>query len=687
MKHTVIIEKKPERTGKHSTPDGAICGNGDVSVILGEHESGLSCYIAKSDYWFGSENAEHSGGIKPVGVLKIDVPIELYDNYHVEQRMDEGELFCRFSDGENCIEILIFVSRNANDVWVETTCSKGMNVNPARFSPFGFSFATLEENEKDGAKLYSIEFKDNELVFETSLDIAFKQAAFGNKSICVISLSSGFDKSPLQIKEISEEAFEKERSDNQKQWAEFYKKSSFKVADSELEMNWYASQYMLAVCSLNSEFPPGLYGNFITKESVNWSGDYHLNYNYQGSFYGACSSNHVELTDCYAAPILDMRERGRVFSKDFLGEKGVFYPVGIGPKGMITERSDTVWEKMFLGQRSNAVHATDIMVMRWYSTYDKEYARKVYPYFLDVADFWEGYLVKRDGVYNVVHDAVHEIPYYKDDFNPKKYKKQINEENNLLTLGLLRMFFKCIVDMSTELDADEERRAKWSEIAENLHEFPTFIKKGRRVFRYTTNGTAWNNTNTLCIQHIYPCGQIGLNSDRRMLKIARNTFSANNRWNDGNGGCSYYPCAARLGISPKLIIKKMKGYIEKFQLPNMLFLQGGGCLENCSIASTTLNEMVMQSFEGIIRIFPNWDTDIDCSYENLRADGAFLVGASIKNGQIGAIKILSEKGRRLVISNPFGSARVTSASGSTVFEEDTIAIDTDENETIIIEKA
>ena len=88
-----------------------------------------------------------------------------------------------------------------------------MNVNPARFSPFGFSFATLKENEKDGAKLYSIEFKDNELVFETSLDIAFKQAAFGNKSICVLSLSSGFDKSPLQIKEISEDAFEKERSD------------------------------------------------------------------------------------------------------------------------------------------------------------------------------------------------------------------------------------------------------------------------------------------------------------------------------------------------------------------------------------------------------------------------------------------------------------------------------------------
>lgn len=80
---------------------------------------------------------------------------------------------------------------------------------------------------------------------------------------------------------------------------------------------------------------------------------------------------------------------------------------------------------MFLSQLSNAVHSTDIMIMRWYSTYDKKkYAERVYPFFIDVADFWEGYLVKRGGTYNVVHDAVHEIPYYKDNFDPKKYKKR-----------------------------------------------------------------------------------------------------------------------------------------------------------------------------------------------------------------------------------------------------------------------
>lgn len=686
MNHTVIINKRPTRTGKHSTPDGAICGNGDVSVILGEHENGIALYVGKSDFWYASETQGHNGGIKPVGILKIDVPPELYNNYCAEQRMDEGEIYCRFSDGEKSVEVLTFVSHNGNDIWTETTCSNGVKTKQPVFVPSKPEFAVSEEKTVDNIKLYSMEFNEEDLIFKTKLDIAFNEASVGNKTICVLSLASGFDGEPLKSKPTTEEEFDKERTDNRNWWVDFYGKSSFVVADEVLEMNWYASQYLLAVCSLNRDFPPGLYGNFITKDSVNWSGDYHLNYNYQGSFYAACSSNHTELTDCYAAPILDLRERGRKFSEAFLGEGGVFYPVGIGPKGMLTERSDAVWEKMFLGQRSNAVHATDIMVMRWYATYDREYAKEVYPYFLDVADFWEGYLVKRDGVYNVVHDAVHEIPYYKDDFDPKKYKKQINEENNLLTLGLLRMFFKCMVDMSAELDIDGERRTEWKKIAENLHEFPTFIKKGRRVFRYTTNGTAWNNTNTLCIQHIYPCGQIGLSSDGKTRKIAKNTFLANRRWYDGNGGCSYYPCAARLGISPKLIIKKFKNYIKKFQLPNMLFLQGGGCLENSSIAATTLNEMVMQSFEGMIRVFPNWDTDIDCAFENLRADGAFLVSSSVKNGNIGKIKILSEKGRTVRFSNPFERAKITTGSNSFFSVETIITLDTSENETIVIEK-
>lgn len=642
----------------HSTPDGAICGNGDVGVILGEHESGLSCYVSKSDFWLAGEMGGDDGGIKPVGMLKIDVPKKLYNNYHVEQRMDEGEIFCRFSDGNESIETLIFVSHKGNGIWIETTYSNGLKAISASFAPAEIKSGTIEKKEIGSTKFIKREFKGDNLVFGTRLTVAVSQKIFNNKCICNIVLNSNHDGTPLILEELSEEKFEEEHNDNLKWWENFYKKSSFKTSDTFLEMNWYASQYLLAVCALNNEFPPGLYGNYITKDRMNWKGDYHLNYNYQGSFYGACTSNHVELTDCYATPILAMQKRGSEFSKNFLNQKGVFYPVGIGPKGMITERSDDVWEKMFLGQRSNAVHSTDIMIMRWYSTYDVEYAKRIYPFFLDVADFWEGYLEKRDGVYNVVHDAIHEIPYYKDNFDPEEYKTEINEENNLLTLGLLRMFFKCIIDISEVLNSDAEQRNQWKDILDNLHEFPTYIRKGKRVFRYTSNGTDWNDSNTLCIQHIYPCGQIGMSSNDELLETAKNTFFSDDRWYDGNGGCSYFPCSARLGIDPKLIIKKMMQNFEKFQLPNMLLLHGGGCLENSSIASATLNEMVLQSYDGTIQIFPDWDNDIDCSFENLRADGAFLISASMRAGKVVSIKIESEKGRPIKIFNPFECASV-----------------------------
>ena len=108
----------------------------------------------------------------------------------------------------------------------------------------------------------------------------------------------------------------------------------------------------------------------------------------------------------------------------------------------------------------------------------------------------------------------------------------------------------------------------------------------------------------------------------------------------------------------------------------MLLLHGGGCLENSSIACTTLNEMVMQSYDGTLRIFPVWDRQTDCSFENLRADGAFLVSASMRNGRIEKVKIISEKGRRLKIKNPFSRSLITCGTDSFVTEDEDIEIDT-----------
>lgn len=106
----------------------------------------------------------------------------------------------------------------------------------------------------------------------------------------------------------------------------------------------------------------------------------------------------------------------------------------------------------------------------------------------------------------------------------------------------------------------------------------------------------------------------------------------------------------------------------------MLLLHGGGCLENSSIASATLNEMVLQSYDGTIQIFPDWDNDIDCSFENLRADGAFLISASMRAGKVVSIKIESEKGRPIKIFNPFECASVKIGNEEIILHERVIEL-------------
>jgi Na+/proline symporter len=91
----------------------------------------------------------------------------------------------------------------------------------------------------------------------------------------------------------------------------------------------------------------------------------------------------------------------------------------------------------------------------------------------------------------------------------------------------------------------------------------------------------------------------------------------------------------------------------------------GGGIENASPAAA-INEMLLQSHEDVIRLFPSWPKNLDA-----RADGAFLVSAELRGGVVSRVTIQSEKGRDCVIENPWPeravkvmrNGKVTTASG------------------------
>lgn len=693
MKHIAYINKKPEISGRNSTPDGAITGNGDLAVILGNAPDGLRIFLSKVDLWYGTENTK-SGGIRPLGYIDIPVRADMYENYYAEMDMDEGLIRLRFQSVRDIVSLTIRVAADENAVLIEKTGNIDI-------SPVLRVFDTEQTEGRKGD--FSFEgvngvfrsFDSPDCVFETHVFAALK--AIDNKHYYAFVATNHDTPDPQKavaskINAIRIQDFEKLCEKHSVYWLDFWKKSSFTLSDEKLELGWYASQYYLAVCARNREFPPGLYGNFITVEHPNWHSDYHLNYNYQAPFYAACSSNHPELTDCYMAPLEAFAPRGREYASHW-GCRGIVYPCGLGPKGIMTEKVTEgryQFERPFMGQKSDAVHAADIAVFRWNTTKDIDFARDhAYPYIRECLDFFTDYAVYENGRFSIPDDAAHEVPYYSDAFREKRCR-YVHDTNNSLTLGMLRLCIPAAIEMATALGTDSDKVEKWRDFLDKLSPFPTCYRFGKKVFRYTEHGMRWHGDNDVGQQFIFPGGCIGLSSSEKELKIARNTVSQRlYDFTDCNAVSSFYAIAARVGWNAGYMIDKLREFDRKTLLPNLLHDEGGGGIEYCTVAATALNEMAMQSHQGIVRIFPDWDNRLDCEYKNLRADGAFLVSSSITNGIIGQTEILSEKGGKLslIMGAPVSSVIINGEMTSFTAAELESGIATKPGDTVIINPA
>jgi len=241
------------------------------------------------------------------------------------------------------------------------------------------------------------------------------------------------------------------------------------------------------------------------------------------------SSNKVSLAQPYDQPLMDYIPRAKELARTRLNCSGIYSKVGIGPKGlecckMFFKDGTEAEDVPFWGQKSNASYAAVNMLMRFYSTYDAEYAKAyVLPYLQEVADFWIDYLKYEDGRYVIYNDCIHEndpdicyvvglepgsIQDYRDDFNP------------ILSLGLIRMVMQGLLDVTEYLEIPSPKREKWEHILTHLSAYPTQIRDGKKVFRYTERGRDWNQGGSLGVQHIYPGGRIGLSSEPELLQIA-----------------------------------------------------------------------------------------------------------------------------------------------------------------------
>ena len=256
------------------------------------------------------------------------------------------------------------------------------------------------------------------------------------------------------------------------------------------------------------------------------------------------------------------------------------------------------------------------------------------------------------------------------------------------------------VDAAAALGLDEDKRPLWEDIRARLAPFPTgtidgirenpsLWKEGdyelsalipealRRVPVYYNEGKGgkWSLNFPGNILHIYPGGAVGLDSPKEALTLARNTVAALSEmehslrrlapkdsevpaagaWNANNLGCLFFPAAVRVGFDPEVILKELRDKLETTALPNGFVKGNPHGIENLSTVPNTLQEMMLNSHQGTLRIFPVWPRRSlpDARFFNLRARGGFVVSAQLEGSRVQRVEIRCPVGGRLRLENPW----------------------------------
>ena len=443
-------------------------------------------------------------------------------------------------------------------------------------------------------------------------------------------------------------------------WREYWSASTVKIEDQELERIWYHNQYFLACCLRKNKIAPGLFANWSYGEIGSaWHSDYHLDYNCQQVYWGVFSSNHVDMHQPYVELVENLRPMSEKFAEESFKLPGAFYPLSAYPvPSQIVPYPVPPWGY----QICMTPWAVQSLWWQFLYTQDEKFLERVYPTMRAAARFLVAYLTKEeDGLYHVFPSVSSENWGFTIDFKLNK--------DCILDLALTKFLLDAMVRAASLLGQDIEERQHWQEIGEHLAPYP----KARGPW-----GDVWIDINSAPPEHVYnvpitlapvfPGEQVGLDCGREFVEIA--TLTAQTiRLEGGNDLVSQPLIRARLGI---LDLEWFKRQIDYCMLPdgvaNDRVRQTGGryslttdfdfmirmglWCENFAVPAV-LNECMLQSYSGTIRVFPNTQNFGPASFENLRAVGAFLISASYDGKQVVRFEVLSERGLKFVFINPW----------------------------------
>jgi alpha-L-fucosidase 2 len=501
--------------------------------------------------------------------------------------------------------------------------------------------------------------------FEYEVAVAWKY--YGNTLFGIWSISTGISEKEgsgnageVVSTQLKMETFEMAFQSHSAWWRDFWNKSAISIPDTVLEKQWYLEQYKFGSAA-RPEGPPISLQAVWTADNGKlppWKGDFHHDLNTQLSYWPAYSGNHLDLEAGYLNWLWKYRETFKKYTGTYFATSGMNVP------GVTTLTGEPMggWIQYSLGPTVGCWLAQHFY-LHWVYSKDKIFLReKAYPWLRDVAIFLDQISVKDS-------NGMRKLPL---SSSPEIHDNSINawfQQTTNFDLAFIRWTFEKAAELAEESGNQEEAKRWESE----LREWPSFALDNSGGLAFAPGQPyAESHRHFSHLLGWHPLGIIDWSNGEKDQEIIRATLkNLENNGPDWWCGYSYSWLGnlyARAFMGDKAA-ETLRIFSDNFCLPNSFHVNGEQhdkgyskfkyrpfTLEGNFAFAAGIQEMLIQSHTGIIRVFPaipsGWK---DVSFSTLRAEGAFLVSAIQKEGKVERINIHSEMGGTCKLKNPFGS--------------------------------
>lgn len=719
-KHDIVFQAPTELEA-----EGFPMGNGNMGGMIWNHDEGIEIQINKNDLWTAPMQEEDNRSIlKHAARLKIDFGAPVFSWIHLKDftgrlSLANGEVSYNGTTGYSTTKINTWITHGKN-VWV-IECSNLPNktfmknkltttVRLERIGSRGFTgwySGNFPKNEAVGIGNANTTAKNGDLLLhETAdglnfvvacriIDAESNPTIIGSHraelktdstkltvllSVVTAKESNNPEKDAINLLDDAEKQTVANLKKEKNEWyGNFWSNSFVKLSNDYLENIYYLRRYLMAAGS-QGQYPVAFNGGLWrwNRDVVNWGTPHH--WNTQQQYWGLAAQNDCQLMIPYLNTYFKMIPNMVALA----GEKGAG-----NDAILLTEAHDFDGKqvsKNWSNMAKSYTPASQVAQLFWdyyQFTGDMDFLKnKAYIFMKKSAGF---YLKKLQWDKDKKEYFLLSTLYESED---------IKEAKNVLSdrVCIEALFTSCI-NAAKVLKTDQNRIKEWQHVLDNLWPIgfemdekcaelltpaETYFTKSRYTpFNWSIGGSP-----------AFPAGIIGIDDkDTRIGKAVINFAKCKDLVN------AHYPApivAARMGLGnvtltyllngikehqnyPQGLLNNVTGYpdniynlksvhdlIGGYKIRSYPFFQMG--MEALSDYGTTVNEMLLQSNENKIRVFPaipdSWKKSSDVAF-TLRARGAFIVSSVMnKQGEILQVGIKSLQGNLCRVQNPWPGENV-----------------------------